>query len=42
MTKRRCTDMPRTFENISDEPGVFLSVKGPKPVSMAILEAKQK
>jgi len=35
-------DTPHTFENISDEPGVFLSVKGPKPVSTVVLEAKQK
>jgi len=29
---------PHNFENISDEPVVFLSVKGPKPVTTEILE----
>ena len=27
------------FENISDEPGVFLSVKGPKPVTTVMITA---
>jgi quercetin dioxygenase-like cupin family protein len=31
-------DIPHTFENISDEPGVFLSVKGPKPIKTEMLE----
>jgi mannose-6-phosphate isomerase-like protein (cupin superfamily) len=31
-------DIPHTFENISDEPGVFLSVKGPKPVKTEMIE----
>jgi mannose-6-phosphate isomerase-like protein (cupin superfamily) len=31
-------NIPHTFENISDEPGVFLSVKGPKPVKTEMLE----
>ena len=31
-------DIPHTFENIGDEPGVFLSVKGPKPVTTVMLE----
>ena len=30
-------DVPHTFENIGDEPGVFLSVKGPKPVTTVML-----
>jgi len=30
-------DIPHTFENIGDEPGVFLSVKGPKPVKTVML-----
>jgi mannose-6-phosphate isomerase-like protein (cupin superfamily) len=34
-------DVPHTFENIGDEPGAFLSVKGPKPVSTVVLEKKQ-
>ena len=33
-------DIPHTFENIGDEPGVFLSVKGPKPVQTVMLEDK--
>lgn len=31
-------DIPHTFENIGDEPGVFLSVKGPKPVKTEMIE----
>jgi mannose-6-phosphate isomerase-like protein (cupin superfamily) len=31
-------NLPHTFENIGDEPGVFLSVKGPKPVDREMLE----
>jgi len=31
-------DIPHTFENIGDEPGAFLSVKGPKPVDRIMLE----
>lgn len=31
-------DIPHTFENISDEPGVFLSVKGPKPIKTVMIE----
>ena len=31
-------DIPHAFANIGDEPGVFLSVKGPKPVSTVFLE----
>ena len=31
-------NIPHTFENVSDEPGVFLSVKGPKPVKTVMLE----
>jgi quercetin dioxygenase-like cupin family protein len=31
-------DIPHTFENIGEEPGVFLSVKGPKPVTTLMLE----
>ena len=31
-------DIPHTFENIGDEPGVFLSVKGPKPIQTVLLE----
>jgi mannose-6-phosphate isomerase-like protein (cupin superfamily) len=31
-------NIPHTFENISDEPGVFLSVKGPKPITTEMLE----
>ncbi len=31
-------DIPHTFENIGDEPAVFLSVKGPKPVDLVKLE----
>ena len=34
-------DVPHTFENIGDEPAVFLSVKGPKPVSVVMLEEKK-
>ena len=30
-------DIPHTFENIGDEPGVFLSIKGPKPVKTEFL-----
>ena len=30
-------DIPHTFENISDEPGVFLSVKGPKPIKTEMI-----
>ena len=30
-------DIPHTFENIGDEHGVFLSVKGPKPVTTVFL-----
>jgi mannose-6-phosphate isomerase-like protein (cupin superfamily) len=31
-------DVPHTFQNISDEPGAFLSVKGPKPIDRVMLE----
>lgn len=31
-------DIPHAFANIGDEPGVFLSVKGPKPVTTVFLE----
>jgi hypothetical protein len=31
-------NVPHTFQNIGDEPGAFLSVKGPKPVDLVILE----
>jgi mannose-6-phosphate isomerase-like protein (cupin superfamily) len=31
-------DIPHTFQNISDEPGAFLSVKGPKPIDRVMLE----
>ena len=34
-------DIPHMFENIGDEPGVFLSVKGPKPISTVMLENVQ-
>ncbi len=34
-------DVPHTFENVSDEQGVFLSVKGPKPVQTVMLEEKK-
>ena len=34
-------DIPHTFENIGDEPGVFLSVKGPKPVKTVVIEDKK-
>ena len=34
-------DIPHTFENIGDEPGVFLSVKGPKPVKTEMIEDRQ-
>ena len=31
-------NIPHSFENISDEPAAFLSVKGPKPVDRVMLE----
>ena len=31
-------DVPHSFENIGDEPAFFLSVKGPKPVDLVMLE----
>jgi quercetin dioxygenase-like cupin family protein len=31
-------DIPHSFENIGDEPAAFLSVKGPKPVSVVFVE----
>jgi mannose-6-phosphate isomerase-like protein (cupin superfamily) len=31
-------NVPHTFQNIGDEPGAFLSVKGPKPVDLVPLE----
>ncbi|MDF2839845.1 MAG: hypothetical protein K0Q99_616 [Clostridia bacterium] len=31
-------NIPHTFANIGDEPAVFLSVKGPKPVDVEVLE----
>ncbi len=31
-------DIPHSFENIGDEPAAFLSVKGPKPVDLVMLE----
>lgn len=31
-------DIPHSFENIGQEPAVFLSVKGPKPVDLVKLE----
>lgn len=31
-------DVPHSFENIGDEPAAFLSVKGPKPVDLVMLE----
>lgn len=31
-------DIPHAFANIGDEPAVFLSVKGPKPVSTVFVE----
>lgn len=31
-------NVPHTFENIGDEPAAFLSVKGPKPVDLIMLE----
>jgi mannose-6-phosphate isomerase-like protein (cupin superfamily) len=31
-------NVPHTFQNISDEHGSFLSVKGPKPVDLVVLE----
>jgi quercetin dioxygenase-like cupin family protein/rubredoxin len=31
-------NIPHTFENIGDEPAAFLSVKGPKPVDLEMLE----
>jgi mannose-6-phosphate isomerase-like protein (cupin superfamily) len=34
-------DVPHTFENIGDEPGAFLSVKGPKPIKTIVLEEKK-
>lgn len=33
-------DIPHSFENIGDEPCVFLSVKGPKPVDLVWLDKK--
>jgi mannose-6-phosphate isomerase-like protein (cupin superfamily) len=31
-------NIPHTFANIGDEPAAFLSVKGPKPVDLEMLE----
>lgn len=31
-------NIPHTFMNIGDEPAAFLSVKGPKPVDVEVLE----
>lgn len=31
-------NIPHTFENVGDEPAAFLSVKGPKPVDLVMLE----
>ena len=31
-------NVPHKFKNIGDEPAVFLSVKGPKPVDLEIIE----
>lgn len=31
-------NIPHSFENIGDEPAAFLSVKGPKPVDLIMLE----
>jgi quercetin dioxygenase-like cupin family protein len=31
-------NIPHGFANIGDEPAVFLSVKGPKPVTTVFLE----
>jgi mannose-6-phosphate isomerase-like protein (cupin superfamily) len=31
-------NVPHTFQNIGDEPGIFLSVKGPKPITREMLE----
>lgn len=31
-------NIPHTFKNIGDEPAAFLSVKGPKPVDLEMLE----
>lgn len=31
-------DVPHGFKNIGDEPAAFLSVKGPKPVDLIMLE----
>ena len=31
-------NIPHTFKNIGDEPACFLSVKGPKPVDLEMLE----
>ena len=33
-------NIPHTFENAGDEPAAFLSVKGPKPVDLVMLESK--
>jgi mannose-6-phosphate isomerase-like protein (cupin superfamily)/rubredoxin len=33
-------DIPHSFENTGDEPAVFLSVKGPKPVDLVWVEEK--
>ncbi len=34
-------NVPHTYQNISDEHGAFLSVKGPKPVELIMLEEKK-
>jgi len=34
-------DIPHSFENIGDEPACFLSVKGPKPVDLVMLEEQK-
>lgn len=31
-------NIPHTFSNIGDEPAAFLSVKGPKPIDVEVLE----
>jgi quercetin dioxygenase-like cupin family protein len=33
-------NVPHTFKNIGDEPAAFLSVKGPKPVDLEMLEGE--
>ncbi len=31
-------NIPHTFENIGDEPAAFLSVKGPKPIDLEMID----